>query len=82
MKELLELVPLIGQLAKQAVPELEKLGNEAAPLYEKMADFFVDQRARSIKRYQDKHGFSREEAMILTLDDSKKLKKVLEKQGK
>jgi hypothetical protein len=81
MKELLELfvgisneLPAIKALAKN-------VGEELYPILESFSDGMVDVTARSVKRYQDVHGFTREEAISMVLSQKQQLVDNLNKQN-
>ena len=60
-------VKLLLQLAKKPAAELSA---ELLPELKKVVDglgvYLVDSKAKAVKRFQDEHGFSREEAMLMT----------------
>lgn len=60
-------IKLLLQLSKKPVAELSA---ELLPELKKVVDglgvYLVDSKAKAVKRFQEEHGFSREEAMLMT----------------
>lgn len=54
--------------ARQIVDAIKLFGPELAELIGGASDYLIDRRAAAVKRLEEKHGFTREEAIILTLD--------------
>jgi hypothetical protein len=69
----------IIELVKTLRPSVYSFGREIKPIIESFTDSVVDMNARAIRRYETVHGFTREEAILLTLDVRTSLYKSLEK---
>ena len=68
-------------LIKKGVEVIEELCKEFEDPINKLSDFFVYRRIRSVKLYA-KAGFSKKDAILMTLDDMNGLKKLTESVNK
>ncbi|MBZ4284068.1 hypothetical protein LAJ55_14775, partial [Streptococcus pneumoniae] len=59
-----ELKPAVQQIAKAAL----SFGPEIAAVLDAAQDYMIDRRAADVKRLEEVHGFSRADAIALTLD--------------
>lgn len=83
MKELLSLLSQsedIKAFIKQLIPEIKEVATDVKPLVQDLIIFAVDQQAAAVKRYQEVHGFTREEAILLAINDKKNFLKSLNNQ--
>ena len=67
---------------EQAVKAVKGYGPEVYSLAEGVCQGSVDLKAMMIKRYQEEHGFSREEAIILVMDQWQSMLQRLDKSNK
>ena len=49
----------VAELSAELLPELRKVVDGLGP-------YIVDSKAKAVKRFQEEHGFTREEAMFMT----------------
>jgi len=81
LKEIQEYKP-VAQLVVRGVKEF---GPDVYELMETISNGVVDLRASAIKRYQEEHGFTKEEAMLLVMNTYETLFKnidIANKRGK
>ena len=71
----------IKPLVKKGVEIVEEFCQEFKDPINKLSDFFVYRRIRSVKLYA-KAGFSKKDAILMTLDDMNGLKKLTESVNK
>lgn len=67
--------------ARSIVDALKTFGPEIGELLDEGGDFLVDRRARSVKRFMEEHGFTKEEAITLTLDVESRIEKGIRRAG-
>lgn len=79
-EEIVELIDA-AKAYKPAIPQIvsiiEECGEEIAPLIDKLVIYTTDKKAESVKRLMEKHSFSKEEAILLTVDTSVSILKQL-----
>jgi len=63
-KDVLELIGLIDELN----PVIDGGIDTITPYFDRFIDYIIDKKAYAIKKLMDKHGFTREEAIMLTVD--------------
>ena len=68
-----EFKPLVGKITKVLI----EYGGEFKELFDAIQDRIVDSRIRIIRKYQDS-GFTKEEAILFTLDSNVALRTYLE----
>ena len=71
----------IKPLVKKGIEVVEELCKEFKDPINKLSDFFVHRRIRSVELYA-KAGFSRKDAILMTMDDMNGLKKLTENMDK
>jgi len=52
----------------QTIKALSSYGDEIRPVADSIIDYIADKKAKTVKRLEEQHGFSREEAILLTVD--------------
>lgn len=65
--ELLESVEEVKPLIAPLVETVKSFSSELAPLLDGISDYMVDKKIANIKRFEA-DGFTREEALLLTMD--------------
>lgn len=79
ISEMLEIIDAAEEyrpIIKKAVAVLKSFGPEATEIFESMVIGATDLKAKSIKRLIDMHGFSKEEAIIISCDQWSSLKQL------
>lgn len=89
MKEMLQALLAVTQndeeirpVVQQVVATLKSYGPEVASLLDAATDYLVDRKAAAVKRLQEQHDFTREEAITMTLDVYSNIERRLREQGK
>jgi predicted house-cleaning noncanonical NTP pyrophosphatase (MazG superfamily) len=86
-ENLAAILEVIGQaesyrpVVQQAVDALKKYGPEIKDLFQGIQLGIIDIRAEVIKRLQEVHGFTKEEAIYITMDEWWGMKKSLKNTG-
>lgn len=85
------IVRMVAEIAAEAeslrpavrsiVDALKTFGPELGELFDEVGDYLVDRRANSVKRLMGEHGFTREEAITLTLDIESRIEKGIRRAG-
>lgn len=88
MKNAVETIEAIVQLADNAeavkplahkiVNGLKSFGPEISDILDSIGNYLIDRRAADVKRLEQVHGFSRTDAVTMTLDVHGRIARVLE----
>lgn len=73
-----ELKPLAQEIAKG----IKTFGPEIASVLDATQEYLIDSRAKAVKRLEEVHGFSRADAIVLTLDVHGRIQRAIETQRK
>lgn len=79
--EILKEVETLKPIAKQIISSIESYASELKEPFEKISRWIVQNRIDSIKQYEAA-GFSREDSILMTLDDIRAVRKVNENLSK
>jgi hypothetical protein len=78
MGDLLELMDVVKPIAELVIGALQELSPEIRKLLSGMMNVMCDLRIEAIKRYRDA-GFSEDQAILLTIDQSQAIARLLAK---
>lgn len=71
--ELIKLADLYKPIVKSLVESVVSYGSEIRPIVDGVSDYMVERNSKSFKRYVEEFGFSREEAVLLILNQNANL---------
>ena len=82
IKEIANNVDDIKPILSTAVVALLELSGELKPAVDSLIDYTVDRKAESVNRLMKLHGFTKDEAIMLTLDIQSNLLRSVKKDKK
>jgi len=81
LAEVVQYIESYASLAEKFVPIIMKIGGDIEPIIISLTDYVVDNTIRMILRYE-KAGFTREDAILLTISNRDNLIKSLQQSSK
>ena len=76
MKEQLQFVVEVLNQFDEVQKIIDSAKEKIKPNVNDLLDYWVDSKARMVKRFQDEHGFTKDESILLTLDAEAALKRI------